>query len=67
MNSRFPGAVPEIPVRHLNDAAAYYESSLGFSGLSAEELCLAGISKETAGCFWRTQTFERDTATLAQC
>jgi uncharacterized glyoxalase superfamily protein PhnB len=31
MKSKFPGAVPEIPVRDINEAAAYYESNLGFT------------------------------------
>jgi hypothetical protein len=28
MKSKFPGAVPEIPVRDINEAATYYESNL---------------------------------------
>ena len=31
MNEDFPGAVPEIPVENLRDAAAYYEKCFGFS------------------------------------
>ena len=30
MKFEFPGAVPEIPVRDLGAAAAYYENNLGF-------------------------------------
>ena len=30
MKLEFPGAVPEIPVRDINEAAAYYENNLGF-------------------------------------
>ena len=46
MKSKFPGAVPEIPVRDINEAAAYYESNLGFTvDWGGEELGLAGISK----------------------
>jgi hypothetical protein len=29
--SKFPGAVREIPVRDINEAAAYCESNLGFT------------------------------------
>jgi hypothetical protein len=28
MKLEFPGAVPEIPVRDINEAAAYYENDL---------------------------------------
>ena len=46
MKSEFPGAVPEIPVRDINEAAAYYETNLGFTvDWGDEELGLAGISK----------------------
>jgi len=30
MKSEFPGPVPEIPVRDIATAAAYYQSNLGF-------------------------------------
>jgi uncharacterized glyoxalase superfamily protein PhnB len=46
MKSHFPGAVPEIPVRDLALAAAYYQDKLGFTlDWGGEELGLAGISK----------------------
>jgi hypothetical protein len=46
MKLEFPGAVPEIPVRDINEAAAYYENSLGFTvDWGGEERGLAGISK----------------------
>lgn len=46
MEATFPGAVPEIPVRHIGEAAAYYESNLGFTlDWGDEELGLAGISR----------------------
>ena len=67
MNSRFPGAFP----RFLSDTSTMRwlitKAVSDSVWIGAEELRLAGISKETAGCFWRTQTFEKDTATLAQC
>lgn len=44
--SQFPSAVPEIPVRSIAAAAAYYQSGLGFTlDWSDEELGLAGLSK----------------------
>jgi hypothetical protein len=68
MRSPFLGAVPEIPVRDINEAAAYYENNLGFTvDWTGEALGLAGISKGTAGYFWRAQTIESNTATLGQC
>jgi len=46
MTSTFPGAVPEIPVRDIEEATAYYTSSLGFTvDWRDVELGLAGISK----------------------
>jgi hypothetical protein len=46
MKLDFPGAVPEIPVRDINEAAAYCENNLGFTvDWGGEELGLAGISK----------------------
>ena len=46
MKLEFPDAVPEIPVRDINEAAAYYENNLGFTvDWGGEELGLAGISK----------------------
>ena len=30
MSDEFPGAVPEIPVRNVDEAADYYETCLGF-------------------------------------
>jgi hypothetical protein len=52
MKSKFPAAVPEIPVRDINEAAAYYESNLGFTvDWRGEELELAGISKGNCRMF----------------
>lgn len=52
MESTFPGAVPEIPVRNINEAAVYYESNLGFTvDWGSEELGLAGISKGNCRMF----------------
>ena len=44
MTSDFTGAVPEIPVTDINEAASYYRDSLGFTlDWGGEELGLAGI------------------------
>ncbi len=52
MKSKFPGAVPEIPVSDINEAVVYYESTLGFTvDWSDEELGLAGISKGNCRMF----------------
>jgi uncharacterized glyoxalase superfamily protein PhnB len=52
MKSKFPGAVPEIPVRNINEAAAYYKNNLGFTvDWVGEELGLAGISKGNCRLF----------------
>jgi len=52
MNLDFPGAVPEIPVRDINEAAAYYANNLGFTmDWGGEELGLAGISNGNCRMF----------------
>ena len=46
MKAEFPGPVPEIPVRDIAAAAAYYQKHLGFDlDWGGDELGLAGISK----------------------
>ena len=45
MKLGFPSAVPEIPVRNINEAVVFYKNSLGFTvDWGGEELGLAGIS-----------------------
>src|SRR4051794_22032503 len=52
MKQEFPGAVPEIPVSNVDEAAAYYEKRLGFTlDWGGEELGLAGISKGNCRIF----------------
>ncbi|MCI0705909.1 MAG: VOC family protein [Ignavibacteriae bacterium] len=52
MKMDFPGAVPEIPVSNIGQAAAYYETKLGFEvDWSDEELGLAGISQGNCRIF----------------
>jgi hypothetical protein len=52
MKLELPGAVPEIPVRDINAATAYYQNNLGFTAdWGGEELGLAGISKGNCRMF----------------
>jgi|SRR5687767_15844891 len=65
MNSEFPSAVPEIPVRDLAAAAAYYQDCLGFTlDWRDERLGLAGISKGNCRIFLAAEQYRktRDTA-----
>jgi len=58
MNSAFPDAVPEIPVRKIDDAVLYYRNSLDFTlDWRDQDLGLAGISREIAGSSWQTRNF----------
>jgi predicted lactoylglutathione lyase len=58
MKSEFPGAVPEIPVKDVNKAAAYYESKLGFSvDWGSDEGGIAGVSKGRCRLFLTNGAF----------
>jgi predicted lactoylglutathione lyase len=58
MKHEFPGAVPEIPVSDINRAAAYYESSLGFSvDWGGEDGGITGISKGHCRMFLTNRAF----------
>jgi uncharacterized glyoxalase superfamily protein PhnB len=60
MTLEFPGAVPEIPVREINEAAAYYEKNLGFTvDWGGEELGLAGISKGNCRMFLANSEYRK--------
>jgi predicted lactoylglutathione lyase len=60
MKSEFPGAVPEIPVRDIGVAAAYYQSKLGFTlDWGGDELGLAGISKGNCRMFLANQRYRK--------
>jgi uncharacterized glyoxalase superfamily protein PhnB len=60
MKSKFPGAVPEIPVRDIKEAAAYYESNFGFTvDWGGEELGLAGISKGNCRLFLANSNYRK--------
>ena len=61
MKSDFPGAIPEIPVRDINEAAAYYHHILGFTlDWGGEELGLAGISKGNCRMFLANREFRKE-------
>jgi uncharacterized glyoxalase superfamily protein PhnB len=61
MKSEFPGAVPEIPVRSIDAAAAYYQRNLGFTlDWGDEALGLAGISKGNCRMFLANEQFRKD-------
>ncbi len=61
MKLEFPGAVPEIPVRDINEAAAYYENNLGFTvDWGGEELGLAGISKGNCRMFLANADYRQE-------
>ena len=60
MRSKFPGAVPEIPVKDIKQSGAYYQDSLGFTiDWSEEELGLTGISKGNCRMFLANQEFRK--------
>jgi predicted lactoylglutathione lyase len=60
MKAELPGAVPEIPVTDIAAAAAYYETSLGFTlDWVDEELGLAGISSGNCRMFLADQRFRQ--------
>ena len=60
MPSEFPGAVPEIPVRSIATAAAYYQRSLGFTvDWGDEALGLADISRGSCRMFLANPQFQQ--------
>lgn len=60
MNSEFPSAVPELPVKDIATAVSYYQDSLGFTlDWGGEELGLAGISKGNCRLFLANQQFRK--------
>lgn len=60
MKSQFPGPIPEIPVREVAAAAAYYENNLGFTlDWGSEDLGLAGISKGNCRLFLANEQYRR--------
>jgi uncharacterized glyoxalase superfamily protein PhnB len=60
VKSEFPPPVPEIPVRDINAAMAYYECHLGFTlDWGDEELGLAGISKGNCRIFLANEQYRK--------
>lgn len=61
MKLEFPGAVPEIPVSDISEAAAYYENNLGFAvDWGGDELGLAGISKGNCRMFLASSDYPKE-------
>jgi predicted lactoylglutathione lyase len=59
MPSRFPGAVPEVPVERIAAAAAYYQR-LGFAlDWGDDALGLAGISRGDCRMFLASAAYRR--------
>lgn len=64
MNPDFPGAVPEIPVRDLGAATAYYKDKLGFTvDWTEEAIGLAGISRGRCRIFLADASFRKGQGT----
>jgi hypothetical protein len=60
MKSEFPSAVPEIPVKSINEAVAYYQNNLGFTlDWGGDELGLAGISKGNCRIFLANREYRK--------
>lgn len=60
MKSKFPGAVPEIPVRDIDEAMAYYVSNFGFTlDWGDNDLGLAGISKGDCRMFLANSNYRK--------
>ena len=60
MEAKFPGPVPEIPVKDIATAAAYYQNHLGFAlDWGGEDLGLAGISKGDCRLFLANPAYRR--------
>ena len=56
----FPAAVPEIPAAHVEKAAAYYVSALGFTlDWGDEEGGIAGISRGNCRLFLTNPSFRQ--------
>jgi uncharacterized glyoxalase superfamily protein PhnB len=61
MKSGFPSAVPEIPVKSINEAVAYYQNNLGFTlDWGGDELGLAGISKGNCRMFLADREYRKE-------
>ncbi len=57
----FPAAVPEVPVAHIHEAAAYYVQRLGFIfDWGDEEGGIASISRGSCRLFLTNREFRED-------
>jgi len=58
MTSAFPAAVPEVPVRNVDEAAAYYSNCLGFAHDWGDDSGgIAGISRGDCRIFLTNAAF----------
>ena len=63
IKKEFPGAVPEIPVRQIDEAVEYYQTKLDFTlDWGSEELGLAGLSKGNCRIFLSNPTYRKQFA-----
>jgi len=61
MTPEFPGPVPEIPVKEIEAAAAYYQGTLGFTlDWGGDELGLAGISRGNCRIFLANEQYRKE-------
>ena len=61
MTLEFYSAVPEIPVRDINEAVVYYETKLGFMlDWGGEELGLAGVSNGSCRMFLASSAYRKE-------
>ncbi|HWA93560.1 MAG TPA: VOC family protein [Terracidiphilus sp.] len=66
MQAEFPKAVPEIPVKNIDAAVAYYRERLGFTlDWGGEELGLAGISRGHCRMFLANAEFRAERGNAA--
>lgn len=58
MNDAFPGAVPEVPVADVDQAAAYYHERLGFTlDWGDEDGGIGGVSRGQCRLFLTNRAF----------
>ena len=58
VKSKFPAAVPEIPVQDIAAASAYYEQRLGFTiDWGGPELGLVGVSRDNCRLFLANEQY----------
>jgi predicted lactoylglutathione lyase len=66
MKQAFPAAVPEIPVANVDEAAAYYESCLGFTkDWGGEDGGIGQVSRESCRIFLTNSVFRQQYGNVA--